>query len=283
MKSAELLKNYQRDGYVLIKGVFNNAEIAGLRQRIEQLPEKRGDALSIDPLRPILLDKRVLEPVKALLGDKIVYFGDSTVRCESDGGFRYFHRDSQQDFEDPSCTEYPVVRLGIYLQDHAAHSGGLKVRRGSHRHAFLGRENLKRLLFGKPYGPLNPAALRLGRAVNLDIEAGDLIIWNLRIWHTGYAVRLKMLPKFCVHPRLENYIPKALLLPDIKPRMVIFCVYGAPSANMETYLKDRAEHHSNKEFWKFSHFDDPAVVNDCAEKGVELRIDALQHSRRNPG
>lgn len=282
MNNAEVLANYQRDGYILLKKVFGSEEMADFKSRVARITETssgQGDALSEASLRSILLDDRILDALRVILGPQIVYFGDSTYRFDISEGSRGFHKDSLSDFEDPSSTEYPIVRLGLYMQDHSNHSGGLKVRRGSHRHVFLGRSSLKRLFSRNPHGFLKLASFRLGRAINLDIEPGDLAIWNLRTFHSGHAIRLKMLPKLCINPRFEKYIPKSWTQPYEGPRAVLFSSFGAPSASLETYIKDRAEHPTNRDLWKNSHFDDPAVVEACVKKGIELRFDGLELSR----
>lgn len=277
---AKLRQRYLKDGYVLLKGVFSTDEVSDFRERIRKASEEPGcEILGRRELRTILLDERILDPLRAVLGPRLVYFGDSTFRYETADGLRAFHQDSQLDYEDPSSTEYPVARIGLYLQDHSRHGGGLKVRRGSHRHVFLGRTNLRRLLFGAPHGPLQLASFRLGKGVNLEIEPGDLVIWNLRTWHSGYVVRLKAFPRLCVSPRLERYIPKSLTLPDLKPRSVIFASFGAPSQALETYMKERTDDPTNREHWSLCRFDDPAVIEACASKKVELRFDALRHAR----
>ena len=49
-----------------------------------------GDALSAAPLRAIMLEDRIVKVLKTLLGPKVVYFGDSTVRYDANEGSRGF-------------------------------------------------------------------------------------------------------------------------------------------------------------------------------------------------
>jgi hypothetical protein len=88
-----------------------------------------------------------------------------------------------------------------------------------------------------------------------------------------------MFPKFSINPRFEKYIPKAWTRPYEGPRAVLFASFGAPSDSLETYIKDRAEHPSNCNHWKASHYDDPEIVEACAQKGLELRFDGMELSR----
>lgn len=284
MNALAISEDFKRDGFVLIKGLFNTSETAEFKNILAELAKTsniEGDVLSTASLRPILLDDRILNILRILLGSRIVYFGDSTARYDANEGSRGFHKDSLGDFEDPSSTEHPVLRIGLYMQDHAIHSGGLKVRRGSHKHAFLGRSSLKRLLPDTTKeNRLKLASFKLGRAINLASEPGDLVIWNHRTFHSGYAVRLKLWPSLCINPRLEKYIPKSWTRPNDGPRAVLFASFGAPSIGLDRFIKDRAEHYSNVDHWIASHFDDPEIVKLCNQKNVGLRFDGLEFSRR---
>ncbi|MBC7427478.1 MAG: hypothetical protein H7336_02630 [Bacteriovorax sp.] len=276
MDKDKILENYNRDGYVLLKNVFSPEEIRSIREKITNLSSLEGDVLSHESLREVLLDERVLEPLRIILKGKLVYFGDSCVQSEKKEGTRGFHRDSKEDFEDPTKTDYPIVRLGIYTQDHVQHGGGLKVRQGSYKREYFGKQNISRALFGKPYGPLSWKALRIGKSINLDIAPGDLIIWNLRTWHSGHAVRLKFFRRFSINPKLEKHIPKSFLRPSILPRMVIFSSFGVSSKELDTYVAERAKHPSNAEFWKKCKFDSPEVELLCLQKGIELKYDGIK-------
>ena len=136
MNNNEILERYKKDGYFHLKNVFSKDEIANFRNTIIGLHEGNlpCEVLTYESLRNIILDDRVLMPFRTILGEQLVYFGDSTIRNEVTDGFRSFHRDSQLDFEDPTKSVYPIARMGLYMQDHLNNSGGLKLRKGSHRH-----------------------------------------------------------------------------------------------------------------------------------------------------
>ena len=270
-----VLEKYNQDGYVHLKKVFSDQEIKSIRRAIASIGESKieSDVLAHPSLRWILFDKRVLGPFREILGANLVYFGDSAIRNESHVGTRGFHRDSQDDFEDPSCTEYTIARLGLYLQDHSKYSGGLKVRKGSHRHEFIGRKNIKRALFGGPLGPLSFGALKIGKSFNLDIEVGDLVIWNLRLWHSGYAVRLKFWPKVCINPKFEKYIPNSWTILMQYPRMAIFLALGVPSRNLATYISNRSKDASTRDKPEVRYFDCVEVIEMAKINNVILNFD----------
>lgn len=271
--------DFQKNGFLHIKNLFSKDEIDTLRNKISNLKSLDKDVMSIDELRDYLLDERVLNILRSILGVDIVYFGDSCVKRDMDDGYRGFHRDSQLDFEDPSKTEYPVVRFGIYMQDHKNYGGGLKLRVGSHRHEYFGPQNLKRFLTGKPHGPLSLTALKIGKQINVEIEPGDFVVWSLRTWHSGHAVKIKLAPNLSISPRFEKYIPSSWAMPTIKPRMTIFASFGAPSKALEAYIAERSVHPSMIDHWKKCEFDKTEIVKLCESRGVKVRADGIFKNR----
>jgi hypothetical protein len=228
----------QRDGYLIVKNVFSPDEVARIRGLLDTARRRataanrvdreadypslvmiHGDALAVDELRPmdyVVFESRIVGLVKQLLGPAVVYHGDSSAQIGE--GPRGFHKDNS-DRDNPRGVdwqgEYRVVRLGIYLQDHSRHSGGLKVRRRSHTHVSRHR----------------------GKAVNLDIQAGDVVAWYLTTTHSGNAVRIRGLPWLCLHPRLERLVPRPLREPESNERMAIFCSFGAPGSHLDHYIE----------------------------------------------
>jgi hypothetical protein len=166
---------FEEQGFALKFGVFTEQEIQSMRQRVEaqfnldvaagkaqrvmktEAQMAKGDLLSKELLRTILLDDRILFMVRDLLqSDQLVYFGDSTYQIGT--GARGFHRDATDrtfgqglDYE----PGYNLIRVGIYLQDHKKYSGGLKVKAKSH---------------------LQPT----GKTLFLDTTAGDVAAWSLK-------------------------------------------------------------------------------------------------------
>ena len=163
-------------GWVLIKNVFNRTEIEQFRKDAitYRKSDQTGDLLSDKSLNKIITDDRILNIASGLLQDTPVYFGDSTATVHSiDNRISHgFHKDSadKNDGNAPDFkTEYSILRVGIYLQDHSKHSQGLIVRDGSHK----------------------VANTTTGTSVNVPSEPGDVIVWYLTTTHSGNAKRLK--------------------------------------------------------------------------------------------
>lgn len=252
MKSLRIdSERFWRDGFLLIKNVFSAEEIqslredalrvvadqekAGLCQTRGTLTAAHGDLLSKEALRRLVVDERVLGVVRALLGAKPVYFGDSNFQVGR--GLRGWHKDNRLPDRfvhsaDDWQGRYTVLRFGLYLQDHSRHSGGLGLRVGSHR-----ASSLVKMLEKVP-----PARLRVmastsyGKATAVDSEVGDLVVWNLRTTHSGNVVRLRPFPKLKVATWIENLAPRRLCMPEDKQRVAMFLTYGVGDEHMARYV-----------------------------------------------
>ncbi|MCW3102561.1 MAG: hypothetical protein JWO09_1001 [Bacteroidetes bacterium] len=258
---------FEKDGYLLIKNVFSKEEIEQIRKdaytsfeedkkknltfrhasKMSNAVYAKGDILSKDHLRHVLLDERILYLVKTLLGNNPVYWGDSNYHFGT--GFRGFHRDNidRTDMTAPDWDgDYPIVRLAIYLQDHKNYSGGLKVRVGSHK---------------------NPS----GKPVFIDSEEGDVAIWNLRTMHSGNAVRLKFFKNLSINKaRREGWIPAFMKKDQQRERATLFMTFGLKSKHLDRYIE---KHMLGREdvlgYLKASRFD-PKVLDLAKEKNLEV-------------
>lgn len=221
-------------GWTVRRAVFTPDEVTGFRAAMASAmalarrqgtvldvdgPEGRtqwivGDLFSYDQLGAIVLDDRVLRMASEVLGKTPVYFADSTARIGSNGE-RAWHRDNvDREFDGPDWDDdYPIIRMGIYLQDHARHSGGLCVSERSH---------------------LDPRQRRHGRFV--DVGAGDLAAWSLRTEHGAEAVRLRFAPNLVLNPRLQTRVPRWARVADTEERMTLFVSFGRRHRLLDRYI-----------------------------------------------
>ncbi len=230
-------KGFDNDGYTLVKNVFSKEEIEDIRKLIYEqfeidkrngltftlpnLPTKaryaKGDLLSKEKLRHILLDERILEIVKKVLGSNdIIYFGDSSYQIGQ--GLRGFHRDcvdrTYLDGPDWQGNDYSLLRVGIYLQDHKDYSGGVKMKKGTHKNAD-------------------------GEVVLVDNEIGDVGAWSYKTIHSGNAVRFKWFPKLSVNRATrEGLIPGFLKKPEQKERIAIFMAFSLKTKHLDRYINE---------------------------------------------
>lgn len=261
----------ERDGYCLVRDVFTPGEIARLRELVgagisrsdrehpgvPTLTATQHIALGDLVAQPelgafdyVVFNEKLLAVMRELLGPQIVYFGDSSM--QSGVGTRGFHKDSAHR-NDPAgsdwASRYDLVRFGLYLQDHDRHSGGLKVRQGSHR----------------------VASDSTGRAVNMPSRAGDLVVWKLTTSHSGNVVRPRVARGLCLHPGIEGRLPAFLRAPEQQTRMSLFGTFAAPGLHLETYLEFIGGRKDFQEHYAHCAFTDAARTL-AARSGVELRV-----------
>ncbi|MDP3792251.1 MAG: hypothetical protein Q8Q89_00825, partial [bacterium] len=211
----------------------------------------------------------ILDITKQILGPKLVYFGESSMMIGIRAG-RGFHRDNadreNSAAQDWQVDNFPIIKMAIYLQDHKKFGSGIKIRKGSHRiDDFI-------------IDPNNPGIKHQeqgkGKIYNVPSQAGDLIIWSLRLAHSVNAIRLKLFPNICLPPntekRVDKYLPKFLQSKLPEERKFISIAFGAPSSELDRYIKYYVERGDFHEHWKRSAYTDE-ILKLAATNDVEIR------------
>lgn len=180
-----------------------------------------GDFSALSGLCRFILDERVLRFAREVLGATPTYFRDGSMHIGR--GIVGWHKDNRQ--EDRTKQDgpdwqgrYPLIRIGIYLQDHTEHSGGLSVRVGSHLPV------------------TDEEAYRVGRMVHVDSGVGDIVAWNLRTTHSGNSVRVRGMKKRKLSPKIERMLPDFVKVDAGAERMAMFFTYGAESDHLDRYI-----------------------------------------------
>lgn len=214
--AMDISPTFWRDGFVIVRGLFSVGEVTVFREEALKVDDLRLDLLSIPRLRTVLLDDRLLSAVRSLVGQQVVYFGDSSVSVgEAAAGF---HKDNPDKF-DPAAPDwtgrYPLIRFGIYTQSHKGRPDGLDLRRGSHEHC----------------------STRMGEHVYADTEPGDVVIWNLRTSHSGCGMTVKGRPvdPESIAGKILRRLPALRDRPQVR-RVALFGSFGAPGAHLERYI-----------------------------------------------
>ncbi len=222
----------------------------------------------------LLISNEIVNPLRRLLGPCIVLFGDSS--CQSgiiaaSGSPRHFHVDAKSDDFDYS-RPYPILRIGIYLQDHDVYSGGLKLRPGSWTRFCIDQYGIRRfikfLIRERSLGQLRPPP----GSINPVIRARDLVVWNLRMHHSGFAARLRQAPQRSFHPLIEDFIPRSILCPEQHLRCVIFATYGALSIYLDRYTENRWRTPELVDSWQRNGACDAEYQQLASSRGLELRV-----------
>jgi len=258
-----------RHGWVIFRDVFSSSEIESLRRMALQPKqiEHQGDILSNPavPSEAFLLNPRIIEIARQLLQTRICYFGDSSISIN--GNILGFHKDNANRYDAGAPdwkSDYNLVRLGLYLQDHAEHSGGLSVRDQSHTtsdHSF-------------------------GQPVCVPTRTGDVVVWKLTTTHSGEAVRFRWAKSAFVPIALAKLIRrrglrtlgKAIFRPRQRnERIAFFATMAGEGRHLSNYLNYLKTRQYAVQSWRNSKLADERRKS-ASEAGLEL-IDMYDEAR----
>jgi hypothetical protein len=211
--SAHARAAFERDGFYLLRPLFNPKDTAEWRDRINttfDLPTGHAAAPAIagathtladgittnSEFWPIIFNDRLLSTVRALIGDEIRYTQHSDLHINLPGG--RWHRDNAcRDFgvgdDWNECAQpYRVVRVAIYLSDFENSGSSLVVLPGTHRRETrLGRHEYilwnKARTFMRKHGhndKLPHWFITNPRRV-IRTQPGDCVIFDQRLTHAG--------------------------------------------------------------------------------------------------
>lgn len=251
-----LRKDYLSKGYIIIKSIFTKEYISKIRQDMINLSSKdmsKYEILLDEDSQKLLLNEKLIKTIKEILNtNTLLYYSDSSVvnHINPFKNRNGFHNDARGEDENlPYDQEYPIIRAAIYFEDYKDFSGGLKIKNKSHKYFIFNFRRvladtlrLIKILFTKTRYNLN--ALKLGESVNLELEQGDVVIWNLRTHHCGTSRRLKLFPKMCLQPFFEKMLPEYFYLPTQykQDRCAIFSTFAKndlSNTNILGYLKKK--------------------------------------------
>jgi hypothetical protein len=269
---------FWRDGYLLIRNVFERVEVEAFRQAMYETEDLTGDLLSNPRLRNLLLDPRVLDIAQRILGQTPIYWGESTAQIGVSP--RGWHKDNvdKENINGPDwCGKYDIIKFAIYPQDHYRHSGGLNIRRGSHNTT---------LLDGPPG--------RVGQNRYMDSRLGDVIVWNMRTTHSGTGFLLKFPRWLQVEPnggprppysldfvgRISRKVrsrgtslaklPNFLIAPQERNRCIIFFTMGADGPHLNRYLAYLKTRKFMIDIWRNSLYDS-SVWDAAKNRNIVIR------------
>lgn len=231
------LQAYERDGFLILPGVFGAAEIQALREEAQALEYdpavREGEEVIREPggtaLRSIFRvhelgrrlaelprDPRLLDVARQILGSE-VYIHQSRVNMKPalDGKEFYWHSDFETWHVEDGMPAMRALSCSVLLTDNTAFNGPLMLIPGSHRQfvACVGetpedhyRTSLRRQEVGVP----DPVSLRLlaerGGLEAAIAPAGSVVFFDCNTLH-GSAGNLSPWPRsnvFMVYNSVEN-------------------------------------------------------------------------------
>lgn len=234
-----IVETFRANGIVVLKEYLPTQTRDGLRAVLERTLEDArhhdaavkfpaypdadfllGDILAIRPLHDvdyIFFRPDLLNAARTILqAEQLLYWGDSSVQFGA--GARGFHKDNVERHDASHADwqgDYGLIRCAFYFQDHSRHSGGLKVRLGSH----------------------NIADHRVGAICDVPSSYGDLVLWSMRLTHSGNSRRLRGLGRLALHPRLEAVAPSWMTQPQERRRISAFCAFARPGSQTDQYVQ----------------------------------------------
>ncbi|MDX2145177.1 MAG: phytanoyl-CoA dioxygenase family protein [Rhodospirillaceae bacterium] len=304
---SEIKRIAEKYGFCLVKNLLTPAEVDDFESAIAALspryPDDFPDLVSIPELRWPLYDNRILNIARALLGEQLVHYRHGSILYEATPGkktanpFTEFHCDARGMPDNlhsgywPFDEIYPAYRFGVYFRDYRNASGGLKVAVGSHRMPF---SDLRRLDKWGAVEALPKVDMLVGAAkmqhvhvpafelYNVPTQPGDVVVFNLRTFHSGGALRFKDRPTLALLPAIERVVTatagaEALLDPiPSGSRNVVFFDFGNRSWQTDLYCKWLARRMPTKDADLDTLCDEPTgqfyLRNDKVIIGLALKL-----------
>ncbi|GGB25627.1 hypothetical protein GCM10011492_14680 [Flexivirga endophytica] len=249
---AELdVEKFWRDGYAILPDAYSDAEVEQMRAEARHHKQhSKGGDLTSGPLRHTLTDGRMISVARKLLGtEEILYGGDSSATIN--GKIRVWHKDNTDrlDAAAPDWdSRYTQLRFGIYLQDHTEHTGGLNLKIGAH----------------------DICDLSSGQTLYLKNSPRDLLVWSMRMTHSGAGTLLKDPTARFPEPHEWNAFPADEIAPEHEERMAVFAHLGADDKHGRRYLDYLRTRTYMVNGWRANPFT-PEILEELQEAGFTVR------------
>lgn len=212
--SAEQLRSYEENGFLVMHDVFDAAEVQRYKQELQrllQLPELVGQPDTITELgsdairslfkvherselvRNLIQDPRLLQVARQILGSE-VYLHQS--RANFKPGFTgkafYWHSDFETWHVEDGMPSMRALSCSVLLTDNNACNGSLMLVPGSHRYFVpcLGetpeqhhKQSLKKQEYGVPSQEHLTQLVDEGGLVTVEAKAGSVIFFDCNTMH----------------------------------------------------------------------------------------------------
>ncbi|GAA0910907.1 ectoine hydroxylase [Virgisporangium aurantiacum] len=211
---AETMHRYGDDGFLVVRGLLDEAEVAACRREVRRLAtaaDLRGDerlvpepdsaelrsVFAVHRLSPVFATlcaaEKLVAPARQLLGSA-VYLHQTRVNCKP--GFRgrdfYWHSDFETWHAEDGMPRIRALTVCVALTDNHAHNGPLLLMPGSHRTFVTGRgstpgANFRTSLKDQTVGVPDEDAMRTLAAAHritaFTGRAGDAVVFDSNCMH----------------------------------------------------------------------------------------------------
>lgn len=231
---------FNRNGYVVVRGLLTPREVAHYKQILQQLSgltdadypkpwRKPGGVDDYPELWSILVHSRLVSIARSVLYPDIGYLQHSDIHVFSNR--TVWHRDNacrnygEGPDWDESKEKYQVLRAGIYLQSYATSHFALGVIPGSHRREprFYKTEIFIRNRIAHWMGKHRVSPRLISTQVDwIKTEPGDAVLFDARLLHSPSPIR--------------------------GPKYSIFVTYGPDNIHSRNHMNDYAKKRSGVEY-----------------------------------
>ena len=281
MITSEQLKTYHQDGYLVLKGFFNKAEIDKLYRTALEDDAMRKNALDLndqsgkktklslwftpgnDVFGYMTRSERVIKSIAPLLDSEspVCHFHSKLMQKEPRvGGAWEWHQDYGYWYKNQFMFPDQLISVMVALTEANKQNGCLQVIKGSHK---LGRVNHG--FAGEQVGAdmtMVENALKTMPLVYCELEAGDALIFHSNLLHRSEA-NLSDRPRWSI---ISCYCSQSNLAYNETSTAWKVPVSVVPD---EAVLSWKAESLSNADFLKKEN--DPALKETGWEKEVKVK------------
>jgi non-heme Fe2+,alpha-ketoglutarate-dependent halogenase len=192
--SLEQIATFNRDGYLAGIRIFDQKEIADIRQYFDEVLARTlaagGDSYSISTAHlryrrvyDILTDPRIVARIRDLIGDNVVAWGSHFFcKMPGDGKRVSWHQDSSYWPLTPSMA----VTAWLAIDDATVENACMRYIPGSHHLGHL-TYTLSENDEGNVLNQTVPDAEALGRPVDVELKAGEISIHSDLLLHGSEA------------------------------------------------------------------------------------------------
>lgn len=215
------------------------------------------DILFDDVFSSVFLNDKVLNIYRELFqSEKLIYHGEGHIGYNGPP-YHGWHTDDMPNYKENTSEKTYQIRGAVFYHSDENDSGGIKFLHGSHyyiRPNKLIKKFIKKILLKKNF---NNSIFNTRILFPKNYFAGkrDFMLWDKRIIHSPWAVKLKKLSWLSLSPSIEKYFyhgpfPRFLAEKNSFPRSLGALDMGCQSKSLDTYVKFLSEREDYKVYWK---------------------------------
>lgn len=189
-------KEYNKKGYVHLKGILNETEILELRNLILKSNKEKSFVKEIDfflehnSIYKLQFNKTILKSIKEIFGSEAMLLNDINIQVEqfyNDRSDKGWHIDAGGEGYSKYLfhPSYGYAKVGVYLKSNSIETGGgVDIEEGSHKaFRYFGSGNLA-YFFSLLYYGLDRILFRFFRKSRIiNTNQGDVLIFDSRLNH----------------------------------------------------------------------------------------------------